>query len=1181
MKRHDRAAISAVAALTAVCSLHLVPSESIARAAEPQLLATLLDGEQAAEPRFQNPPVPKPQRIADWGLPPSDRERATTPEEDLRATLADSLPTIRVPKDVSRADRDRAAELFREARQALDAGSPENAARLLRDALRLDPNAAEVWVAFAGVLADQANPIGAKSAYSEALSLGARDFETLVGYGLLSARFREDDQAIAALSLASQVGSEDPGARFVLAYTLAEVLARRGYLAAATARYAELLDLPDAFNEATNYRQQLNEVYRNRRDALLRAAETSHSMGQWRQVDRFLDATTSIPGPAHPEETALRCYVLVQTGRPARAAKLLVSDFGSDPPGARTIELFGYLAEHTELGPTLDRAIRDRAEELPDELRQSARQSITLARAAVASGEDAGKAILLEHFAGYPTDRAVWLELLRTEPAEAISRMLGTHPGFEPDVSAVALRLHGEIGADPGTAIVIRSALRAGNFALAPERFLQTQPIAATDDGPHPPVDPTLLSLGVELLVDAGRGVEADRMLDAALEHAASPAELLATARALLERGRLREAAELLDRVSKHAEVRSGDEILAGRIATDVALALGDRDAAIRIAQQSLRLNPGDFDAAVLLARETDRQEAVQRLRTIPGAESELDRIRARTAIEREQYDLAERLLRSAWDSPLPPAGTAQQLISLWVQTGSVDRAEQWLLDAISELPDRTELTALLASLRRADRRPEDALDSIATAMMNRPGSAALSRELEALLRNDFDATDRWLSQARARLSNAPDTFSTFIERAEVELAARHVDQAISLAELAADLAPDLRPGEQASMNSLLEGVSREIINRPRVRPETVAGFVRVFDRLDAPTDDAWRGRISVASIDRASNEDDLVDLALRAGNELPDFREDAFIHAAQAIIVSSRTGQSMLEIDEARQAALVVYSEATRRLSPYPSRVLGDWIDFTQQIQDPFALGEAIRSLGDRQGPQDRRLLAALNYQLLRGSPGSNASAGTEMLAENASYLASQLSLNDQFETAKFLYEEILRIKPDHIETNNSYGFRLLEAGEQVDRAIRMIEFAYGLAPNEAHIIDSMGWARYKQGRLQDEVDPATGLVRPGAVSLLRRAKTLSLQVDPIGLNTCYTANHLGDALWASGQTDQAVQEWELAGMLAAQASKGIRGTSLPLSIEVELQELIERVGEKVRAASEDRAPEIAPQLD
>jgi tetratricopeptide (TPR) repeat protein len=267
--------------------------------------------------------------------------------------------------------------------------------------------------------------------------------------------------------------------------------------------------------------------------------------------------------------------------------------------------------------------------------------------------------------------------------------------------------------------------------------------------------------------------------------------------------------------------------------------------------------------------------------------------------------------------------------------------------------------------------------------------------------------------------------------------------------------------------------------------------------------------------------------------------------------------------------------------LDPYPTQLLAAWIDYSMQIQDPFVLGEAIRSLGDSAGPQDLRLREALTYRLNRNIGGVNTASNKVLIADSALYLASFLSLNGQFETAKSLYEEGLRIMPEHAELNNDYGFYLLDRNEQTDRAIRMIELAYAQNPNSSHIVDSMGWVRYKQGQLFDEVPPGGGDLRLGAVSLLRRAKTLSAQEDPDALNACFTTNHLGDALWASGRHDEAVRQWTEAVDLAERASKGIQGMQVPLSLEIELKELITQASEKVRAASEDRQPAIAPMLD
>jgi len=70
------------------------------------------------------------------------------------------------------------------------------------------------------------------------------------------------------------------------------------------------------------------------------------------------------------------------------------------------------------------------------------------------------------------------------------------------------------------------------------------------------------------------------------------------------------------------------------------------------------------------------------------------------------------------------------------------------------------------------------------------------------------------------------------------------------------------------------------------------------------------------------------------------------------------------------------------------------------------------------------------------------------------------------------------------------------------------VIERALELAPNDAFIIDSMGWVLYRQGDAK------------AAVAQLRRAWSLRPDAE-IGA-------HLGEVLWATGQRDEANRIWD-----------------------------------------------------
>ena len=70
-------------------------------------------------------------------------------------------------------------------------------------------------------------------------------------------------------------------------------------------------------------------------------------------------------------------------------------------------------------------------------------------------------------------------------------------------------------------------------------------------------------------------------------------------------------------------------------------------------------------------------------------------------------------------------------------------------------------------------------------------------------------------------------------------------------------------------------------------------------------------------------------------------------------------------------------------------------------------------------------------------------------------------------------------------------------------------IERAIELQPRAGHVIDSLGWVRYQEGKYSE------------AVELLERAARLSAP-DPI------IHNHLGDAYQQAGEVDKAIEHWQ-----------------------------------------------------
>ena len=103
------------------------------------------------------------------------------------------------------------------------------------------------------------------------------------------------------------------------------------------------------------------------------------------------------------------------------------------------------------------------------------------------------------------------------------------------------------------------------------------------------------------------------------------------------------------------------------------------------------------------------------------------------------------------------------------------------------------------------------------------------------------------------------------------------------------------------------------------------------------------------------------------------------------------------------------------------------------------------------------------------------------------------------------------LELSPDQPSVLNYLGYSWVDMGINLDRALEMIEKAVAAQPTDGMIIDSLGWAYYRLGRIEE------------AVETLETAVQL-MPSDP-EIN-----DHLGDAYWAAGREREARFQWRIA---------------------------------------------------
>jgi len=117
----------------------------------------------------------------------------------------------------------------------------------------------------------------------------------------------------------------------------------------------------------------------------------------------------------------------------------------------------------------------------------------------------------------------------------------------------------------------------------------------------------------------------------------------------------------------------------------------------------------------------------------------------------------------------------------------------------------------------------------------------------------------------------------------------------------------------------------------------------------------------------------------------------------------------------------------------------------------------------------------------------------------------------NQQWDLAEADFLKALELNPDQPQALNYLGYTWVDKGMHLQRALEMIEKAVEAQPQDGYIVDSLGWAFYKLGRLDEAVD-----VLEQAVQLLP--------------NDAEINDHLGDAYWKVGRHLEARFQWNIA---------------------------------------------------
>ncbi|MFV3129160.1 tetratricopeptide repeat protein [Niveispirillum sp. KHB5.9] len=129
----------------------------------------------------------------------------------------------------------------------------------------------------------------------------------------------------------------------------------------------------------------------------------------------------------------------------------------------------------------------------------------------------------------------------------------------------------------------------------------------------------------------------------------------------------------------------------------------------------------------------------------------------------------------------------------------------------------------------------------------------------------------------------------------------------------------------------------------------------------------------------------------------------------------------------------------------------------------------------------------------------------------------AMTLDSKGDWPAAETALNAALALQPDQPSLLNYLGYSYVDRGQRLEEGKAMIEKAVAQRPRDGFFTDSLGWALFKLGKVEQAVETLE--------------KALELEPADPSIN-----DHLGDAYWAAGRKDEARFQWSRA---AHQADK------------------------------------------
>ncbi|HRD65909.1 MAG TPA: tetratricopeptide repeat protein [Candidatus Competibacter sp.] len=509
-------------------------------------------------------------------------------------------------------------------------------------------------------------------------------------------------------------------------------------------------------------------------------------------------------------------------------------------------------------------------------------------------------------------------------------------------------------------------------------------------------------------------------------------------------------------------------------------------------------------------------------LQPSPRAELMYRILSAELAGKRDQLDVAlvnYRQAAAATEDPQVAERAAMLALLMKDNAAALELAQRWRM--LAPANDQARQALVLALLRngRADEAAEylETVRRLASGKDKQQGYATVASLLSQV--DDKQAALRVMRQFRDR--NPRSAFAQYY-LGLLAASANDRDQALASLDLALALDPKLAPAHQLRTRLLLDrganetalaGLAKAVVALPHDRNLRM-NYARLL--IDAGQLDKARRQFAILLNQNPKDTESVYALGLLAAETRQfDLAESYFLDLIKR---KTRLADAYFElgrIEEQRGD----YPKAQE----WYGRVKGEERYLSAQMR----MGVVLAKAGDvtaasqhfdalrRDNPQSSINLYLAESEALREAERYREAfdvldRGLVLHPNDKDLLYARALMAEKLDRLDVLERDlraILVIDPKNGQALNALGYTLADRTDRYREALGYIEQALVVLPDDAAVLDSMGWVQYRLG------DYAK------ALEYLRRAYQLNTDAE--------IASHLSEVLWVSGQREEAKRIW------------------------------------------------------